>query len=262
MVRYGRLLGIQARASMLLTLQYRADFFLQWGLAFFWTAAVLVPIVVVYSGRTSMAGWVFNEALLVVGFFTLLKGVLAGTMQPALTGVVEHVRKGTLDFILLKPADAQFLVSTSRFEFARAADVLAGLIILATGLVRSGRVPTAGGVVAAVLVVISATAILYSIWILAVSTAFHVVKVDNLQHLIMSTLDAARLPSSVFRGGLAVLFTYVIPLAVMTTWPAQALLGRLTWRQGVLAALLGVAFLAVSRFAWTRSIAKYTSAGG
>ena len=30
------------------------------------------------------------------------------------SAVVEHIRKGTLDFVLLKPADAQFLVSTAR----------------------------------------------------------------------------------------------------------------------------------------------------
>jgi ABC-2 type transport system permease protein len=29
--------------------------------------------------------------------------------------VMDHIRKGTLDFVLLKPADAQFLVSTARF---------------------------------------------------------------------------------------------------------------------------------------------------
>ena len=43
---------------------------------------------------------------------------------PSLGNVVEHIRKGTLDFVLLKPADAQFLVSTSRFEFFRFVNVV------------------------------------------------------------------------------------------------------------------------------------------
>ena len=39
------------------------------------------------------------EALVVVGWFTAVKAVLDGAVSPSLTAVVEHVRKGTLDFI-------------------------------------------------------------------------------------------------------------------------------------------------------------------
>ena len=53
---------------------------------------------------------------MVVGWFTLLHAVLEGAVSPSLTAVVEHVRRGTLDFVLLKPADAQFLVSTAKLE--------------------------------------------------------------------------------------------------------------------------------------------------
>jgi len=57
-------------------------------------------------------------------------------------------------------------------------------------------------------------------------------------------------------------FTFVIPLAVMTTYPALALLGRLEPTR-VVAALGGAAlFAGISRFAWTRAIGHYTSAGG
>ena len=49
--------------------------------------------------------------------------ILEGAVSPSLTAVVEHIRKGTLDFVLLKPADAQFLVSTAKFEPWRVVDV-------------------------------------------------------------------------------------------------------------------------------------------
>ncbi len=53
------------------------------------------------------------------------------------------------------------------------------------------------------------------------SAAFYVVKVDNLTYLFESIFDAARWPASVFRGVLRVVFTFVIPLALMTTYPAR-----------------------------------------
>ena len=58
-----------------------------------------------------------------------------------------------------------------------------------------------------------ATLLLYSLWILIVSAAFIVVKVDNLTYLFSSIFDAARWPASVFRGAVKFFFTFVIPLA-------------------------------------------------
>src|SRR4051794_4665823 len=116
MSRYFRLLGIQLRTSLLLGLQYRWDFALEGLLEAFWTITALVPLVVVYQDRRSIAGWSFPEALLVLGWFTVLQAVIEGAINPSVTQVVEHVRKGTLDFVLLKPADAQFLVSTAKFQ--------------------------------------------------------------------------------------------------------------------------------------------------
>ena len=64
----------------------------------------------------------------------------------------------------------------------------------------------------------------------------------------------------VVEGALAVLFTYVLPLALMTTYPALALLGKLQLGTA-LGGLLGtIAFAAFARLVWSRSIGKYTSA--
>jgi ABC-2 type transport system permease protein len=262
MIRYLSLLGIQLRASALLAMQYRLDFLLDGLMSLFWTGSALVPLLVLYGQRTTVAGWTWPEALLVVGWFTLLKGVLDGAIQPALTNVVEHIRKGTLDFLLLKPVDAQFMVSTSRFELYKGSDVFGGIFLLGWAVHRLGRWPSATGVALAAALLVGAVVILYSIWILVVSLAFFVVKVDNLSFLFASVYDAARWPSSVFRGALAFVFTFVIPLALMTTYPALAILDRLSVVRalGALGAAALFAFLA--RQVWLREMGHYTSAGG
>src|ERR1019366_9680392 len=120
--------------------------FLDGVMSVFWTASALVPLLVLFGARTSVAGWTWPEALLVVAAFTTLKGVLDGAIQPSLGNVVEHVRKGTLDFLLLKPVDAQFMVSTSRFEPWRGSDMWLGLGLFAWAFHVLGRGPTWGGV--------------------------------------------------------------------------------------------------------------------
>jgi ABC-2 type transport system permease protein len=258
--RYARLLAAQVRASTLTVLQYRLDFVTDGLLEALWSVTALVPLFVVFGARSEVAGWSFGEALLVTGWFTLLQGILEGAINPSLTTVVEHIRKGTLDFVLLKPADAQFLVSTAKFQPWRATNVLTAAAIFAYAFHLLGRAPSATGLLAAGLLLITSTLLLYSLWILTVSAAFYVVRVDNLTFLFSSIFDAARWPSSVFRGTLGFLFTFVIPLALMTTYPALAMLGRLR-PQALVAALVGsCTFALLARLVWRGSIGKYTSA--
>jgi ABC-2 type transport system permease protein len=250
----------QLRASVALALQYRLEFVVEGALAILWIAVTLVPVLVVFGTQKAVEGWTFPEMLLVLGWFVALKGVLEGAVSPSLMAVIEHVRKGTLDFVLLKPADAQLLVSVAKLEPWRVVDLAGAGVIFAYAFAKLGHAPTAAEVLAAAAMLLGALLVLYSIAILVVSIAFFAVRVDNLLYLFQSVFDVARWPSTIFRGVLAVLFTYVLPLALMTTYPALALLGRL--RAGTaLGALAGtVAFAAFSRAVWSVSIGKYTSA--
>ncbi|MBX5483680.1 MAG: ABC-2 family transporter protein [Myxococcaceae bacterium] len=258
--RYLKLFAIQLRTSALVAVQYRYDFIVDGIISLFWTFTALAPLLVVFNQRAEIVGWSRGEALLVVGWFTLLQGVLEGAINPSLITVVEHIRKGTLDFVLLKPADAQFLVSTSKFLPWRVTNVIAALAIFVFSFREMGRAPSVAALATAALLFVTSVLILYSLWIITVSLAFYVVKIDNLTYLFTSLFDAARWPASVFPAALKIVFTYVLPLALMTTYPAQAMLGKLT-PQGALLPLAGAAvFSAVARWVWTRSIRKYTSA--
>jgi ABC-2 type transport system permease protein len=261
--RYARLLALQLKTSALLAAQYRIDFLVDGLISTFWAATAVAPLFVVYSGgRAGLPGWSFGETLVVTAWFILLQGVLDGAINPGLQTVIDHIRKGTLDFILLKPADAQFLVSTSRFQPWRIFSVAIAAVILGVAFSKLGRWPSPLGVLEALVLLAVATVLLYSLWILIVSAAFVVVKVDNLTYLFSSIFDAARWPGTIFTGAVRLVFTYVVPLIVMTTFPAQALLGRLE-PLSLLSSILGaVAFAAVARLIWLRSIRRYSSAGG
>jgi ABC-2 type transport system permease protein len=122
------------------------------------------------------------------------------------------------------------------------------------------RSPSLAGTIVALVLLVVSVAVLYSVWILAVSIAFWVVRLDNLSYFFNSLLDFGRWPVGIFRGFVRLFFTFVIPLALMTTYPAEALLGRLAARTAALAILGSVAFALLGRFVWTRALGRYTSA--
>jgi ABC-2 type transport system permease protein len=257
---YAKLFGVQARASVVTSMQYRIDFVIEGMMSLYWLAWNVAPLLILYSARTTVAGWDFPSALVVIGWFTALRGVMEGMINPSLVAVVDKIRTGEFDYVLLKPADAQFLVSTSRMSPWRLVDMLGGVGLVIAAFAMIGRAPSAGGVLLATAMLGAAALVLYSLWILIVAACFWVVRLDNLTYLFSAVFDAARWPVHVFRGFWRVLFTLIIPLAIMTTYPAMAILGTLDARTAALAIAGATAFAVTARLLWRTAIGAYTSA--
>jgi ABC-2 type transport system permease protein len=255
-----RVFASQLRLSILVALQYRADFVMDGAIEVVWTSTALAPLVVVFGLRPVVAGWSFGEALVVVGFFTLLQAVMEGVLNPSFAALVEHVRRGTMDHLLMKPADAQFLVSTGRFAPWRSINVVTSGAMFAVAFAELGRAPRLADVGAAALLFVSAAITLHALWTFAMCTVFFAVRTDNLTDVLSAVFDAARWPSPIFRGAVRIVLTFVIPLGLMTTVPAQALLGALDVPHGAAALGEAAALSLLARVAWVRSLGRYSSA--
>ena len=260
MRRYLRLLRVQLTASLAASVRYRADFILDGVMSLWWLGWTLVPVLIVFGPRQSVAGWTVDEALVVMAWFAFLRGFLEGIVSPSLIEIVSQIRTGQLDFVLIKPADAQFLVSTAKVQPWKAVDLVGALVMAGVAMARLGRMPSVAELAAAAGLLVCAAAVLYAIWVSVICAAFYVVKIDNLAYLFSSVFDAARWPIQVFRGAWRAIFTFVIPLAVMTTYPAMALLGRLELRTGLAAVAGAVGANLLARALWIRAISRYTSA--
>lgn len=262
--------------ALLSSVQYRWDFLMQGMMQLLWMALSFMPLYVAFQARaqaarglleaTEIGGWGFYPTTLVFAFFHLLKAILDGAISPSLVSAIERIRTGTLDFVLLKPADAQFLISTSRFEIWYVVDALAALAIAGWAGFHCrgpGFAPTAfslPSLAGAALLVVAAVCILYAIWLSVVCAAFYVVRIDNLSYLFTALFDFARWPRGVFRGALHIVFTYALPLLVMTSFPVDALLGRLAARELLWGLLCAGLLVGGSRRIFLRALASYTSA--
>jgi ABC-2 type transport system permease protein len=260
MRRYLRLVGVQARISAAAGMAYRSDFLIEGVMTIAWAALTLLPLLVLYDGRDSVAGWDVSSALIVMAYFMAIKAVLEGVISPSLIDLVERIRSGAFDYVLLKPVDAQALISASRFEPWKIFDILAAIGLATYAFIRRGQTPGVGDVALGLVMFGAGVLAMYSIWIVFASASFWVVRLDNLTFLIGAIFDTARWPVHVFRGIWRVVFTFVFPIAVMTTYPAMALLGTLD-ANTALATLGGsAALLVISRLVWRTAIRNYTSA--
>lgn len=258
--RYWRIFVARCRLSLTLAAQYRWDFLADGALSFLWLLAGLLPLFVAFEHRSAVRGWSYAEVLVVVAFFTILKAFFSALLLPSLTELATGVRTGTLDFLLTKPADAQFLVSVARFEFWRLSNLFWGVALGVFAFVRIGRAPGVVSLFLAALLLLCGLAVLYSICIFVASLAFVVVKMESLPFIFSSFLDFARWPASIFRGIVHLLFTVVFPVAILTTYPAEAALGRLAASSLGWGVLWSAVMLLASRLTFRVAVRRYTSA--
>ena len=260
MAKYLRLFAVQLRLSASAGMAYRGDFLIEGVMSVGWLLITLLPLYVLYAERPAVGGWTMPEALVVLAYFTGVKGVLEGIVSPSFVDLVERIRSGAFDYVLLKPIDAQAMISVSRFEPWKMFDVLGALAIVTYAFVELGAPPTLPDLALGVALFVAGVLAMYSLWILCAAAAFWVVRLDNLTFLLGAIFDTARWPVTIFPRVWRIVFTFVIPLALMTTYPAQALLGQLRAETalGVCGGALGL--LVLSRLVWRKAIRSYTSA--
>jgi ABC-2 type transport system permease protein len=258
--RYLRLFAIQLRISVATAMAYRANFVVQGFMSVLWTAITVLPLIVLFDQRREVAGWDQPSMLIVLAYFYGVRAILEGTISPSLVTLVARIRNGSFDYVLLKPVDAQVLVSTSQYEPTRVLELLTAIAMIIYAFIQRGQPPALIDVVLGIALFATGVIATYALWILCAAAAFWVGRLDNLMYLLDAIFDVGRWPVTVFRGIWRFTFTFVIPIALMTTYPAKALLGTLAPGPALATAAGAFALVGLSRLMWRTAIRSYTSA--
>ena len=102
--------------------------------------------------------------------------------------------------------------------------------------------------------------ILYSLWFLIAATSIWFVKTWNATEVLRAVLASGRYPIAAYPAPLRLLFTLVIPVAFLTTVPAEVVLGRANAPMLWLGLGLAVGFFITARQFWLYALRHYTSA--
>jgi ABC-2 type transport system permease protein len=171
---------------------------------------------------------------------------------------VRHIQQGTLDFVLLKPISSQFWLSTHTLSPWGIPDLVFGGIVIGYAGTKLnvkladyllGLAPIGFGFLT-----------LYSLWFILGATSIWFVKIYNVTEVLRGLLEAGRFPMVAYPASYRIFFTFVVPVAFLTTVPAEVILGRGDWGWTIAAAGLAVTLLIASIGFWRFALRFYTSA--
>jgi len=213
-----------------------------------------------YSAGAGFPGWSVEEGAIVLGFFAVYTGVVTTFLAPNLSRIVQHVEAGTLEYLLLRPLDAQLSVSLRVFSPWGVPDLVVGAVIVVVGLWRSGHLVPAA--LWGLIPFIAGVVLLYSLWFLVATTSVWFTRIYNATEVLRGLLDAGRFPMAAYPAAYRFVFTFVVPVAFLTTVPAEVLLGRSSSIFLIASPVVAVVAFIAARLFWQRALRSYTGASG
>ena len=255
-----KLLSAFFKVNVQLALAYRADTIVNILLNLMWLGWELLSLNIIFSHTTTLGGWGLGELIALLGVFRLVNTMMIALIWPNTEKFNQSIRDGSMDYTILQPVNTMFLVTFSRITVWRIWDLLLAIVLIVIGINMSGDIVTPLQILTFILLATSGMIVIYSLWIVLIALTFWFTKFDNNVTILHALLDAGRYPATVYPAWLQVIVTFIIPIAVATTIPLQALRGALSLNQVVLYFFIGIISFLVASRVWKVGLKQYSGA--
>jgi ABC-2 type transport system permease protein len=245
--------------SLALELEYRVDFLISAVTALVSFGAGLLLLHVMFQQTESIGGWGFYQALTLYGVYLFLEEFTVDFLAVNVGDLPSLIRRGDLDFILLKPVGSQLFVSIRKFVLTSLPALLLGLGVMLYGMWMQETMNIAS-LALALAFLLCAMLIMYAIWTILHTLAFWFVRIENIAQVFYAVFEVARFPITVYPGWLRTAFTFIVPVAFMTTVPASAASDAIDWTLAIWAPVIALGGLWASHLFWQFALKHYTSA--
>jgi ABC-2 type transport system permease protein len=260
--KYLAIYGVMLRNSLIREMSFKLNFVLWMVVEALWFVGQLVFIEVIFSQVDKIGDWTKWQMVLLVGTHQIISQIFQAFFHVNVTNIPELVRTGKLDFVLLQPVDGQFMTSLRRFGLDSLVNALVGVGIVIYSLVQLHITPSVGQVLLYIVTVCLGVTIHYAIMFGLAAVSFWIIRAQGLMWGYYNIINLARYPDAVFKGVMKFVFSWVIPIIVVTNVPTRVLTqaSATPWLLILHLLCASVLMLLFSRFVWRIASNRYSSA--
>ncbi|MGB0716509.1 MAG: ABC transporter permease [Phycisphaerae bacterium] len=245
-------------------MSFRAHFVSEIAGHLIWIVLLLTFVGIMYGQTKEIQGWSRYQYVFLLGTHMAITRLFETFFFGNCWRVSELVRSGNLDFVLVRPASAQFLLSLERIDYSALANVPVALILCTYGAINQGVEITAIKVVLFCLLIVSGVITLYSLLFMFAITSVWMIRQTGIDHLWFYAMSLARYPADIYRpfvgGALFFLLVFVVPILMVSNLPATVMVRTFSpWMVGYVM-FLSLVFLGLSSVVFQYAIRSYRSA--
>jgi ABC-2 type transport system permease protein len=249
------------RNSLIREMGFKINFVLWIVVEMLWFGLQLTFMAVIYSHTDRIASWTKWQVVLLVGANHLVQQLFTALFMNNCVKLSENVRSGGLDFMLLMPVNARFLISLRHVDFGAFVNAGSAIAVMIYAGVQLGLRPSLVQLAGAGVLLILGLTIHYSVMYMLACISFWTVRAQGIVWGYYNLFQLARLPDEAFRGVFRAVFTFVIPVLLVTNVPVKVLIEKLgSWSEIAWLGGLSVVIFAMSEAFWRWSVRHYGSA--
>ncbi|MBV9080534.1 MAG: ABC-2 family transporter protein [Elusimicrobia bacterium] len=215
-------------------------------------------LLAIFKQLPSLKGYTVYEVVLFFMTFNIID-VSAQFLFRGLYGVKYLIEEGDFDKILTQPAHALFRISAMGVDLLDLLTLLPIAGVTAWTLRRLPHPVHAAEVAVFVALIANAMVIAYAFHVFVGALSVRTQELESAIWIYRDVMTLGRFPISIYQELMRGLFVTLVPVGVMVSFPAQALLGLLSWRGVAYAVALAFAFHLAAQAFWKSSLREYTS---
>jgi ABC-2 type transport system permease protein len=250
------------RASIQQELAYPANFFISLFHSLLNLGMGVLGLVILFSHLEAVGGWTFASTLAVLGVFltlSALRGLFISPSLDALAGMDGDIWTGNFDYVVLRPVDTQFIATFRHWRPFALIDLVLGIGVIVVAIMRLPGTLAPAQMVAFVASLGIGLLVLYSLLLAFAGLVFW--SPGFLFGWVFDGIyEMARYPIQLYPAWIRTVLTWIVPVGVMTTIPAQALTGILRPPLFAGALLFALALFCAATLLFRSGLRRYASA--
>src|SRR5256885_8381834 len=262
MRRYIEIYSIMLRNSLIRDLSFKANFLLWMVVEILWFCGQIVFFSIIFGNVDHIGDWTKWEVVLLIGTHQIIAQLFQAFFFVNVANIPELVRTGKLDSILVLPIDGQFAVSTKQFGLDSIVNAGLGALVVCVSLFKLNVMPNALSILLYLVAICFGIAVHYSIMLGLAAASFWIVRAQGLVYGYFNFLNIARYPDSIFPRLFKFIFSWIVPVVVVSNVPARLLaksFDQPSWLMFKLVVASTVIFC-LSRAFWAFALRRYSSA--
>jgi ABC-2 type transport system permease protein len=259
--RYLSIYAALWKNSVAREMSFKSNFLLWILVEVLWFGLQLSFISVLYLHTEHIGTWTKWQVVLLIGGSHFIQQVFQAFFLVNCTNLSELIRSGKLDFLLLLPVNTRFLVSFRQVDLGAFVNATFAVAVMAYAARQLHLAPTLLQVLGFLALCVLGIVIHYSLMFLLASISFWTVRAQGIVFGYYNLFNIARMPDEAFRGLFKAVFTFALPMLLVSNVPVRLLANKLDSPASlVLLLVMSVVCFSVSEWGWRASMRHYTSA--
>lgn len=259
-MRYFRLYAYFLRFSFSKAMNFRLDFFFRIFMDVIYYFVNISFFKLVYLHTPLLGNWNESQIMVFVSSYLVVDAINMTVFSSNMWWLPYFINKGELDYYLTRPISPLFFLSLREFSANSFVNFFMAFGLLTYALASYPTSFSFGELLLFAVLLLNGVLLYYAIQMMMILPVFWTHSSRGFVDLFYALGLAMERPDKIFKGWLRVIFTTILPFALIASFPTRLFLDKFEWQTLLHLTIVTISLWSVMLFVWRKGLRAYSSA--